>query len=103
MAAGTERRAPRGVVLVNLGTGGGGGPRRWVPLAQQARPRGGVTLLRFVVAALAMAPFVRFERRVVRAGIELGMWLGAGYVTQAIGLRHTSVGPPAFISHKLLI
>jgi drug/metabolite transporter (DMT)-like permease len=98
------RRALRGFVLLNVATIGWGSTYCVIQLAEQTGlTAGGVTFLRFAVAALAMAPFVRFERRVVRAGIELGMWLGAGYITQAAGLRYTSVGHAAFISTMFVI
>jgi drug/metabolite transporter (DMT)-like permease len=99
-----RRRALRGFALLNLATIGWGSTYFVIQLAEHTGlTAGGVTFLRFAVAALAMAPFVRFERRVVRAGIELGMWLGAGYITQAAGLRHTSVGHAAFISTMFVI
>ena len=98
------RRALRGFVLLNLATIGWGSTYCVIQLAERTGlTAGGVTFLRFLTAALAMAPFVRFERRVVRAGIELGMWLGAGYLTQAAGLRDTSVGRAAFISTMFVI
>jgi drug/metabolite transporter (DMT)-like permease len=99
-----RRRALRGFVLLNLATIGWGSTYCVIQLAEQTGlTAGGVTCLRFLTAALAMAPFVRFERRVMRAGLELGMWLGAGYITQAAGLRYTSVGHAAFISTMFVI
>lgn len=108
MADGAEpasgRRGLRGFALLNLATIGWGTTFCVIQSAERAGlTAGGVTFLRFVVAALAMAPFVRLERRVVRAGLELGMWLGAGYIVQAAGLRHTSVGHAAFICTMFVV
>jgi drug/metabolite transporter (DMT)-like permease len=98
------RPALRGFVLLNLATICWGTTYCVIQSAEQTGlTAGGVTFVRFLAAALAMVPFVRFERRVMRAGIELGMWLGAGYITQAAGLRHTSVGHAAFISAMFVI
>src|SRR4051812_17965316 len=92
-------RAMRGFVLLNVATLGWGSTYYVIQVAEQTGlTAGSVTFLRFVVAAIAMAPFVRFDRPVLRAGAELGVWLGTGYMLQAAGLRHTSVGHAAFIT-----
>ena len=97
-------RALRGFALLNLATIIWGSTYVVIQSAEETGlTAGAVTFLRFFTAALVMLPFVRFERRVVRAGIEMGMWLGAGYITQALGLQHTSVGRAAFISAMFVI
>jgi drug/metabolite transporter (DMT)-like permease len=102
--ASSRPHAPRGFVLLNVATIGWGTTFCVIQSAERAGlTAGGVTFLRFLVAALAMAPFVRLERRVVRAGLELGMWLGTGYIVQAAGLRHTSVGHAAFICTMFVV
>lgn len=98
------RHAARGFVLLNVATIGWGTTFCVIQSAERAGlTAGGVTCLRFLVAALAMAPFVRLDRRVLRAGLELGMWLGTGYIIQAVGLRHTSVGHAAFICTMFVV
>lgn len=98
------RHVTRGFVLLNVATIGWSTTYSVIQSAERAGlTAGGVTFLRFLVAALAMAPFVRLDRRVVRAGLELGMWLGIGYIVQAVGLRHTSVGRVAFISTMFVV
>lgn len=58
-----------------------------------------ITLARFAVAALCFAPFLlRLERRVWRAGLELGFYLWLGYATQAVGLEYTTASRSAFIT-----
>lgn len=58
-----------------------------------------ITLARFAVAALCFVPFLlRLERRVWRAGLELGFYLWLGYATQAIGLEYTTASRSAFIT-----
>jgi len=51
--------------------------------------------LRMALAAVAVAPVTFMEgklpRRVVTGGLELGLWMGGGYVLQAFALMSTSV------------
>jgi drug/metabolite transporter (DMT)-like permease len=61
-------------------------------------PPGVLTLSRFAVATALFLPFCRRDPRLWAAGLELGFWLWCGYATQAIGLRHTTVGRSAFIT-----
>jgi drug/metabolite transporter (DMT)-like permease len=53
---------------------------------------------RFVIAAVALSIFIRADRRIWRAGIELSIWLFAGFATQTIALRYTTVNRCAFIT-----
>ncbi|TVQ21497.1 MAG: EamA/RhaT family transporter [Leptolyngbya sp. DLM2.Bin15] len=57
-----------------------------------------VTLVRFSIAALCFAPFLKGDRRLVGIGLELGLWIVGGYTTQAIGLIYTNVNRSAFIT-----
>ncbi len=58
---------------------------------------------RFGVAALALAPFLkeafREDRKELRgAGLELGLWTAAGYLTQSLGLLYTDASRASFLS-----
>lgn len=57
-----------------------------------------VTLVRFSIAALCFAPFLKGDRRLIGIGLELGLWIVGGYTTQAIGLIYTNVNRSAFIT-----
>jgi drug/metabolite transporter (DMT)-like permease len=58
---------------------------------------------RFSIAAVVLLPFVRRDARLWRAGVELGLWLWAGYWTQIIGLQYTTVNRSAFITSLSVI
>lgn len=58
-------------------------------------------MMRFVVAAIPFVPFaVRAfgDRRVRYAGLELGVWVSLGYLSQAIGLLSSDAGRASFIT-----
>jgi drug/metabolite transporter (DMT)-like permease len=57
-----------------------------------------LNLSRFALAAVLLAPFAGRDVRLWAVGLELGFWLWCGYASQAIGLRHTTVGRSAFIT-----
>ncbi len=61
-------------------------------------PPSAITLGRFAVGSLALAPFFRRDWRLWRDGAELSLWLFAGYATQAIGLQYTTTSRSAFIT-----
>lgn len=57
-----------------------------------------LTALRFFLASLALAPFLKGQPLgLVKAGLEVGLWVTLGYVTQAIGLQTTEASKSAFI------
>jgi drug/metabolite transporter (DMT)-like permease len=62
-----------------------------------------ICMARFAIAAIALFPFIRFDRKVWRYGIELSTWLFAGYATQAIALRFTTVNRCAFITATYVV
>ncbi len=53
---------------------------------------------RFAIAVVALSPFIRADRRMWRAGIELSGWLFAGFATQSVALLYTTVNRCAFIT-----
>lgn len=56
---------------------------------------------RFFVAALGLSPFLPAalrDSRVVKAGLELGFWTGAGYLLQSEGLLTTDASRASFLS-----
>jgi drug/metabolite transporter (DMT)-like permease len=61
-------------------------------------PASWVNLTRFVIAVVALSPFIRADRKLWRAGIELSGWLFAGFATQSVGLLYTTVNRCAFIT-----
>lgn len=59
-----------------------------------------VTAIRFGLATLALSPFLWRERKnfgLLLAGLEVGLWVALGYITQAIGLETTVASKSAFI------
>jgi drug/metabolite transporter (DMT)-like permease len=59
---------------------------------------GSLVFLRFTLAALLLSPFLRKGRAIWWNGLELGFWLWAGFLAQAIGLRYTGSGRAAFVT-----
>lgn len=53
---------------------------------------------RFLIASIALSPFLRFNKKLWLAAAELSVWLFLGYATQAIGLLTTNVNHSAFIT-----
>ena len=59
--------------------------------------------LRFSVAAAAFSPFLvqalrDSDRRLLRAGVELGLFTAAGYLLQSQGLLTTDASRASFLS-----
>lgn len=57
--------------------------------------------LRFVIAAAAFSPFLRRatrDERVIRAGLEIGVWAAGGYLTQSVGMVTADASRGAFLS-----
>jgi drug/metabolite transporter (DMT)-like permease len=61
-------------------------------------PASMINIARFVVATIVLLPWARRDRRVWIIGAELAVWLFAGYASQSIGLRYTTVNRSAFIT-----
>ena len=61
-------------------------------------PPSTLNLIDYTLAALCFTPFLRQNRRLTRAGLELGFWLLLGSATQTIGLQYTSASRSAFIT-----
>jgi drug/metabolite transporter (DMT)-like permease len=55
-------------------------------------------LVRFAIAALVLVPFLRRDRLLWRAGVELGFLGCVGYAFQAQGLLYTTASRSAFIT-----
>ncbi|XP_072973033.1 uncharacterized protein [Typha angustifolia] len=58
-------------------------------------------MVRFVVSVIPFLPFVFKERddhRTRSSGVELGLWVSFGYLTQALGLLTSDAGRASFIS-----
>jgi hypothetical protein len=57
-----------------------------------------ITAIRFALASLSLVPFLlKAEKGVIPAGLEVGLWVSLGYITQAIGLETTQANKSAFI------
>ncbi|XP_008809804.2 uncharacterized protein LOC103721388 isoform X2 [Phoenix dactylifera] len=59
------------------------------------------TMVRFVLSAIPFLPFVlqaRGDSNIRSAGIELGLWVSLGYLSQALGLLTSDAGRASFIS-----
>jgi drug/metabolite transporter (DMT)-like permease len=61
-------------------------------------PASELVLGRFLVAGIIFLPFLRLGKKLWLAAIELGVTLWAGFATQTIGLKYTSVDRSAFIT-----
>src|SRR2546423_12059531 len=64
---------------------------------------GTLVFLRFGIATLILSPFFRAGKSLWLAGLELGFWLWAGFLTQAIGLQYTAAGRGAFVTSLSVI
>lgn len=61
----------------------------------------GFAFLRFGVAAAALSPFLKAaskDKRIMQAGMELGLWTAAGYIAQSAGLLTTDASRASFLS-----
>ncbi|XVF43617.1 hypothetical protein PTKIN_Ptkin02bG0054600 [Pterospermum kingtungense] len=59
------------------------------------------TVVRFMVSAIPFIPFVvraQGDVYIRNAGMELGLWVSLGYLTQALGLLTSDAGRASFIS-----
>lgn len=59
------------------------------------------TMVRFVLSAILFIPFVlqaHGDCNTRSAGIELGLWVSLGYLSQALGLLTSDAGRASFIS-----
>ncbi|HEY1923476.1 MAG TPA: EamA family transporter [Tepidisphaeraceae bacterium] len=61
-------------------------------------PAAWINTLRFVIAVLTLSPFICADKKIWRAGLELSGWLFAGFASQTIALRYTTVNRCAFIT-----
>lgn len=61
-------------------------------------PASAISLGRFLVAGVLLAPFARASRATWVAGVWLGILMFIGYATQALGLETTSANRSAFIT-----
>jgi len=90
----------RGLVLLNVMTVLMGS--NWAVIKQSADS--GMTdatvfmALRFILAAAVFLPFLRPDRRILKAGTQIGAWYAAGYVTQALALASTAASRASLLS-----
>lgn len=64
------------------------------------------TVVRFAVTAIPFLPFLlkaREDCQTRSAGIELGLWVSLGYLSQALGLLTSEAGQASFISAFTII
>jgi drug/metabolite transporter (DMT)-like permease len=66
-------------------------------------PASELVLGRFVIAGIVFLPFLRLGKKLWLAAIELGITLWAGFATQTIGLKYTTVDRSAFITSMHVI
>ncbi len=62
-----------------------------------------MVLIRFLLAALCLTPFIRPHAALIRPGLELGFYQVFGIGTQTIGLQFTTVNRSAFITSLYVI
>ena len=54
--------------------------------------------MRFALAAALFLPFLKPDRRVLQAGLEIGVFYAGGYVCQALALAHTAASRASLLS-----
>lgn len=54
--------------------------------------------MRFAMASALFLPFLKLDKKVAKAGIEIGFWYAAGYVAQALALASTSASRASLLS-----
>jgi len=58
-----------------------------------------LVFFRSAIAVLVAAPFLRWtDPKALRAGLELGVWMGMGHILQTVGLMHTTTNKSAFLT-----
>jgi drug/metabolite transporter (DMT)-like permease len=58
-----------------------------------------LVFFRSAIAVLVAAPFLRWtDSKALRAGLELGVWMGMGHILQTVGLMHTTTNKSAFLT-----
>jgi drug/metabolite transporter (DMT)-like permease len=62
-----------------------------------------INFFRFAIATAALLPCTRLDKKIWRAGVELGTILFLGYATQLVGLQYTSINRSAFILSTYVI
>lgn len=88
-----------GILLLLLVTAFWGSTFSLVKEATEHMPTSSFIAWRFSIAMLPLLFFLRkTNRKLWRDGLILGAWLGAGYITQAIGLQTISANRAAFIT-----
>lgn len=77
-----------------------------VKVSQESMSTDLFAALRFTVGALVFSPFLKSavkDMRIVRGGLELGLWCSLGYYLQNIGLEYTDAARASFISAFTII
>lgn len=54
--------------------------------------------MRFGLAAALFLPFLKLDKKIAKAGLEVGAWYAGGYVTQALALAHTAASRASLLS-----
>jgi len=54
--------------------------------------------IRFGLAAALFLPFLKLDKKIAKAGLEVGAWYAGGYVTQALALAHTAASRASLLS-----
>jgi len=93
-----RRRRIGGVTMLLVATALWGSMFIAVQAGQKTLRPSALNFWRFVVATIALAPFLRLNKKLWLAAGELSIWLFLSYATQAIGLLTTSVNHSAFIT-----
>ena len=88
-----------GLLYLNLATLFWGSTFVLVKDSLQALGPGQINFVRFAIATLVFVPFLfRRDPRLWVAGLELGGVLFVAYLTQTVGLQHTTASRSAFIT-----
>ncbi|GBF87729.1 hypothetical protein Rsub_00440 [Raphidocelis subcapitata] len=54
--------------------------------------------MRFMIAAAMFSPWLRPDKEIIKAGVQIGAWYAAGYVTQALALANTAASRASLLS-----
>jgi drug/metabolite transporter (DMT)-like permease len=103
MSSGRALTQNRGALMLVLASALWGSSFVVIKQISSGMPAPAICMVRFSIAAIALLPFISLDRKTWRYGFELCTWLFAGYATQAVALRYTTVNRCAFITAMYVV
>src|SRR5271168_3937565 len=103
MSSGRQLSQTRGALMLVLASALWGSSFVVIKQISSDMPPSAICMVRFSIGAIALLPFLSRDWKTWRYGFELCIWLFAGYATQAVALRYTSVNRCAFITAMYVV